>query len=149
MSPRADDVRWERATVGDVVAASVLLALLAPFAYRTTVALAAGGHGVALAVALLLGVLTADFLTGCLHWLADTFFAEDTPLIGRAVIEPFREHHRDPLAMTRRSFLRVSTWRGSRLPAMWTLPAPSLPSRMRASPRWWRTITIRAWPAAS
>ena len=107
MPPGADDQGWEGATLGDVIAASVLLALLAPLAYRTAAALAAGGHGLALAAALLLGVLAADFVGGCVHWLADTFFAEDTPLIGKVLIEPFREHHRDPLAMTRRSFLRV------------------------------------------
>jgi len=105
MSRRADDVRWERATVYDVVALAVLAALLVPVVARTV---AAGAHGAELATALLLGVLAADFLTGCLHWLADTCFSEDTPLLGPAVIAPFRLHHRDPLAMTRQSFLRVS-----------------------------------------
>lgn len=101
-------MRWERATGGDVVAVGVLAALLAPFVYRTAVAAVAGGHAAALVVALVLGVLASDFITGFLHWFADTFFAEETPLIGRTLIEPFREHHRDPLAMTRRSFLRMS-----------------------------------------
>jgi ubiquitin-conjugating enzyme E2 variant len=100
-------MRWEPATGGDVVGVGVLVALLASFVYRTAAA-AAGGHGAALVVALVLGVLAADFISGCLHWFADTFFAEDTPLIGRTLIESFREHHRDPLAMTRRSFLRMS-----------------------------------------
>ena len=108
MSARVDELRWEPATPGDVVSVGVLLALLAPFAWRTAGTVAAGGHAAALLVALALGVLAADFITGCLHWFADTFFSADTPLIGQAVIAPFREHHRDPLAMTRRSFLRMS-----------------------------------------
>lgn len=107
MARRPDDVRWEAATVYDVVALGILLALLLPVVSRT-VAAVAGGDGGRLVVALLLGLLAADFVTGCLHWLADTFFSEDTPLIGPAVIAPFRLHHRDPLAMTRQSFLRVS-----------------------------------------
>ena len=106
MTPPADEMRSERATGGDVVGVSVLVALLAPYVYRT--AAAAGGHEVTLVVALVLGVLASDFISGFLHWFADTFFAEETPLIGRTLIEPFREHHRDPLAMTRRSFLRMS-----------------------------------------
>jgi len=41
------------------------------------------------------------------HWFCDTFF-DDTPGIGPALIGPFGEHHRDPLAMTRRGFLEVN-----------------------------------------
>lgn len=52
--------------------------------------------------------LAADLVSGLVHWLCDTFFAEDTPLVGRAVIGPFREHHRDPLAITRRGFTAVN-----------------------------------------
>jgi ubiquitin-conjugating enzyme E2 variant len=105
MSSRGDG---ERATVGDVATAAALLVLLAPFAARTVGVAVTGSHAPALVGAVVLGVVAADFVTGFLHWLCDTFFAEDTPFIGRAVIEPFREHHRDPLAMTRRAFLRVS-----------------------------------------
>ncbi len=108
MSTRTGDGGWERGTAGDVVATGVLLALLAPFAYRAAAAVP-DGHASAVVAATLAGVLVSDLATGCLHWLADTFFRADTPLIGRAVVEPFREHHRDPLAMTRRSFLRVSS----------------------------------------
>jgi ubiquitin-conjugating enzyme E2 variant len=108
MSSGGGTDRFERATAGDVATAGVLLVLLAPFAGHAARVIAAGGHASTLVVAGLLGVVAADFVTGFLHWLCDTFFAEDTPVIGRAVIAPFREHHRDPLAMTRRAFLRVS-----------------------------------------
>jgi len=60
-----------------------------------------------IAVAVLAWV-AADLVSGVVHWLCDTFFAEDTPVIGPAVIEPFREHHRDPLAITRRGFVGVN-----------------------------------------
>ena len=108
MAAEGSEPGWERATPGDVVGVVIFLVLLAPFARHVTDALAAGDHGSALAGAAFLGIVTSDFVTGFAHWFCDTFFTEQTPVIGRAVIEPFREHHRDPLAMTRRAFLRVS-----------------------------------------
>lgn len=53
------------------------------------------------------GYLVADAVTGAVHWFCDTFFEETTPLVGAAIIAPFREHHRDPLAMTRHGFLEL------------------------------------------
>ena len=54
------------------------------------------------------GWLAADFASGLVHWFADTFFEEDTPCIGPLLIQPFREHHRDPQAMTRHGFLELT-----------------------------------------
>jgi ubiquitin-conjugating enzyme E2 variant len=102
------DAGWERATLRDVVSAVVFCLVLSPYAYRSVAALLSGEDLAMFAAAVLLGLLAADLATGTVHWLCDTFFAEDTPIIGRSVIEPFREHHVDPLAMTRRAFLRVS-----------------------------------------
>src|SRR5215813_10514324 len=44
-------------------------------------------HGVSIGwfpvfVAVLLGVLVSDFMSGLLHWLFDTFFEVTTPVIG-------------------------------------------------------------------
>jgi ubiquitin-conjugating enzyme E2 variant len=61
-----------------------------------------------LGVGVALGYLAADFFSGLVHWFCDTFFEEDTPLIGRMLIEPFREHHRDPLAMTRHGLAEIA-----------------------------------------
>lgn len=108
MSTERDRGEWEAATVSDVVAALVLLALLAPFVRGTASAVASGRDAALFAGAVVLGIVAADFITGFLHWLCDTYFAEDTPIVGPAIIEPFREHHRDPRAMTRRAFLRLS-----------------------------------------
>jgi hypothetical protein len=55
-----------------------------------------------------LGYVAADVVSGVVHWFCDTFFHEDTPVIGRAFIHPFREHHADPLAITRHGFLEVN-----------------------------------------
>jgi hypothetical protein len=75
-----------------------------------------------------LGYVLADVVSGVVHWFCDTFFHEDTPVIGRAFIHPFREHHLDPLAITRHGFLEVN---GNNclamlplLVAVWILGAP-------------------------
>jgi hypothetical protein len=64
--------------------------------------------GVTLILGALLGYLLADFFSGSVHWLADRYFDPKTPLLGPALIAPFREHHVDPLAMTRHDFFEVS-----------------------------------------
>ena len=61
-----------------------------------------------LGAGVVLGYLAADFFSGIVHWFCDTFFEEDTPLVGRMLIEPFREHHRDPLAMTRHGLAEIA-----------------------------------------
>lgn len=61
----------------------------------------------ALLLALPLGYLLADAISGCVHWFADTCFDEGTPIVGRLLIQPFREHHRDALGITRHGFLEV------------------------------------------
>lgn len=62
----------------------------------------------ACALAAAAGWVVADFASGLVHWFADSFFGEDTRWIGPLLIQPFREHHRDPLAMTHHGFLELS-----------------------------------------
>jgi len=54
-----------------------------------------------------LGLAAADFASGVLHWFCDRFFAADTPLVGRSLIAPFREHHDDPLGIVRHGLLEL------------------------------------------
>jgi ubiquitin-conjugating enzyme E2 variant len=60
------------------------------------------------ALALIVAGAAADWVSGLAHWFCDTFFDEDTPIIGAVLIQPFREHHSDPLAMTRHGFLEMN-----------------------------------------
>jgi ubiquitin-conjugating enzyme E2 variant len=73
------------------------LAALPPFAWAP-----------ALIVAALLGWAFADFASGAVHFLCDRFGSERTPLLGPAVIRPFREHHVDPRAIATHGFVELS-----------------------------------------
>jgi len=41
----------------------------------------------------LLGLVCGDFISGLVHWAADTYGDERTPVIGRSLVKPFRVHH--------------------------------------------------------
>ncbi|MGH9970865.1 MAG: fatty acid desaturase CarF family protein [Pyrinomonadaceae bacterium] len=45
------------------------------------------------ALAIPLSLLLGDFVSGLVHWTADTYFSEDTPIVGQSLIKPFRLHH--------------------------------------------------------
>jgi len=47
-------------------------------------------------LAIPLALVLGDFVGGLVHWAADTYFSEDTPVVGPALIKPFREHHLFP-----------------------------------------------------
>lgn len=58
----------------------------------------------------ILGIEVADFVSGLVHWMFDTYFEQTTPLIGPRIVYFFREHHRSPTVMTKRSFFDVSSY---------------------------------------
>lgn len=54
-------------------------------------------------------VVLADFVSGLVHWAEDTFGSERTPVVGRWLIAPNLEHHRDAGAFVRKSWWE-SSW---------------------------------------
>ncbi len=51
--------------------------------------------------------LLTDLLSGLVHWACDSYGSVNTPVLGSALIRPFREHHGDPQAMTRHDFVET------------------------------------------
>jgi len=54
------------------------------------------GDWIYLGFTALTGYLTADLLSGVVHWVGDTLGDETTPIIGKNFVMPFRQHHVDP-----------------------------------------------------
>ncbi len=100
--PQARPSQWQEKL--GVVLFFILCGLLA-----RRVVHAAGSHtAVVLVVSGVLGFVTADFVSGVVHWLFDTWFARTTPVLGKTFVTPFRVHHEDPLDITRHGFVATN-----------------------------------------
>lgn len=53
-------------------------------------------------------LLLCDFVTGVVHWLEDTYWTPDTPVIGKWIIAANWEHHKNGQA-----FLQKTWWESS------------------------------------
>lgn len=56
----------------------------------------------------LLGWLLADFSTGCLHWLFDTWGKFNWPILGKLFVRPFLEHHIEPNEITKHDWIETN-----------------------------------------
>ncbi len=57
---------------------------------------------------IVLGIFAADFVSGVVHWAADTWGSKEWPLIGERLIEPFRVHHVNPRDICRRDMVDLN-----------------------------------------
>lgn len=107
-APISEPLVPEPITTSELVAPVLCFALLMPVGLRVVL----GIHGLAdvatVVVAAWLGVVATDLTSGVVHYLCDNYFAEDTPVIGRALIEPFRRHHVDPNDILRGNVLHAN-----------------------------------------
>jgi plasmanylethanolamine desaturase len=102
--PRHDDFSLGR-RAAEVLAVSMAVLLLAVQFARV---LRMPVHEWWLPIVFVAGAVGADFVSGLVHWTADTWGRETLPLIGRRLIRPFRVHHVNPDDFTRRRFLDVN-----------------------------------------
>ena len=58
-------------------------------------------------VTFLTGYIIADFLSGLVHWAADTYGSPATPILGPNFITPFRWHHIKPMDMCKYPFIET------------------------------------------
>lgn len=65
-------------------------------------------HPWVLAAGVLGGYVFADFVSGFVHWMADTWGSADMPVLGKSLVRPFREHHVDQKAMTHHDYIETN-----------------------------------------
>ncbi len=67
-----------------------------------------GATLVPLLLLILIAYFTADFISGFVHFLGDTFGTSETPVLGPGFIKPFRDHHTDPQGIVRHDWIEVN-----------------------------------------
>ncbi|MFO0584644.1 MAG: fatty acid desaturase CarF family protein [Anaeromyxobacter sp.] len=62
-----------------------------------------------LAVRMLGALVLVDLVSGLVHWAEDTFWTEDTPVLGRWIVRPNVLHHQDGAAFVSKGWW-ASSW---------------------------------------
>lgn len=89
--------------VGGLAVAAMLTTLTAVLSVR---ALPEGGGWLAV-LACFGGLCLADFMSGLVHWSADTYGSPTMPVFG-GFVRTFREHHADQVDITRHDFIETN-----------------------------------------
>lgn len=86
----------------------VFFSLMAQLAYQLVQSYPALGSAWQVGSIALAGYLAADLASGIVHFLADNFGSPTTPFIGHSFVLPFRQHHVDPMGITRHGFFAAN-----------------------------------------
>jgi len=98
--------RFHRVTELLAIAAFVILA--AGLGWRVGVSLDGFAEFIVVALSIVTGYVLADLISGIVHWLADRYGTERTPVLGANFIRPFRQHHIDPKAIAQHDFIETN-----------------------------------------
>jgi plasmanylethanolamine desaturase len=117
-----------------VVAAGLVVAHLIRFSAMPGI----GGWPLALlALVMIAAAAAADFTSGMVHWIADTWGSETMPILGRRLLRPFRVHHVNPDDFLRRDFVDtngdVATLVIPFLLGAFLIPTATQPARLAAA----------------
>ena len=145
MLPAHDEIGWgQRASeTASIVAAGALIAIhFTRLLDRVTLS-----WSIALTIAA--GAVFADFISGMVHWFADTWFEETMPILGRRLLRPFRVHHVNPGDFLRRNFVDtngdVSMVMIPLLLLLFLVPAPVAVFLLAACIVAWPTNQVHQW----
>src|SRR6185295_11193322 len=141
--PVHDEVGWGQRTfeVSCIAGASILLVLCSirvissKFLWTWPMGLAIVG-----------GALSADFISGVVHWICDTWFQDSLPFFGRRFLRPFRVHHVNPNDFLRRDFIDTNG-DVSMLVIAVLLPAMFIP--LQSSSKLWLVVYLLAFSFVS
>lgn len=100
--PRHDEIYWPRRVL-EAVSIGTALTLVAIHIVRLTLTVSENLPWMLLAI--LAGFITADLVSGLVHWTADTWFSDTMPILGQRLLKPFRVHHVNPEDFLRRNVL--------------------------------------------
>ncbi len=92
----------------EILSITLVLTTLVTMAMRVGRAIESTGDWIYLGFTALTGYLTADFLSGVVHWVGDTLGDTTTPIIGKNFVMPFRQHHVDPKEISTHDFIETN-----------------------------------------
>jgi hypothetical protein len=92
----------------EIASITLVLATMLAMAMRVGRAIESTGDWIYLGFTALTGYLTADFLSGVVHWAGDTLGDETTPFLGKNFVLPFRLHHVEPKEISTHDFIETN-----------------------------------------